>query len=245
MATMAPVTPLQLSTAHVQESPNGLAFDILLKEPVSSKVMPAYSPTPLSTPEILEKLRSAEERKKHILDEKKQRQTTHDKLQHMKRTVLEFNEHHQKQASDKVQKKFLTAEELLTQQRKEMEEKQKIREMRAIEVKKIHEENLELKRYQAELKLSQLKLAEENREAAMKIIVDKARQDLIKGEMLRAENQKKLEEKLEELDERVRLSLTEAEEKRMSHLTEIKEKCGKHVDEAKRRAALKEGARQT
>ena len=63
----------------------------------------------------------------------------------------------------------------------------------------------------------------------------------IQGEILRAENQKKLEE----LDERVKLSLTEAEEKRLSHLTEIKEKCGKHVDEAKRRAALKEGPRQT
>ena len=48
----------------------------------------------------------------------------------MKRTVLEFNEHHQKQTIDKVQKKSLTAEELLNQQKKESEEKQKIREMR-------------------------------------------------------------------------------------------------------------------
>lgn len=48
----------------VQKSPHGLAYDVLIKPPSASKVIPEYSPSPSSKEKLLEKHKSAEERKR-------------------------------------------------------------------------------------------------------------------------------------------------------------------------------------
>lgn len=237
------IKPIQLSPEQqVRNSPQGLAYDFLIKPPSSSKVIVCVSPSPVkpSKEDIIEKLKSAEERKKIIdLETVQKNKEKGEKIKNARRQILESMEVQQKQILEKVQKKTMTVEEILAAQRKEQEEKRISRELRALEAKKTKEELLESKRLQLVQKQEQLKLIEDNREAQVKAKIEKARIEYEKSEAIRAEKQKKIEE----LDERSKQNLNEVEQKREAYLQEISVKCGKHVEDAKRRAAMIEERR--
>jgi len=230
------LNPVYLSPANVQQSPHGLAFDVLIK-PASAnkKLVSLYSPSP--SKDCSEKLRSAEKRLEHMQIETQEKlRQKHEKLKAAKCHVLESIENHQRQTIESLQKKELTAEECKINKQKELEEKRVARELRAQEAKKLAEANIENKRKLAEQQLAQLKLAEEMREANRLAIAEKGKKEVEKAKTTVAAQK----EKLVELDKQIQIDLQNAEMKRMKQLNCIKEKCANHVQDAKNRAMLKE-----
>lgn len=230
------VQPPKISPEQVHSSPHGLSisFDILIEPPIKSKMMPVYF-SPSSTLTVEDKMKIAQERKKDIdMETVNKQKEKGEKIKNAKRQILESMERQKEEVSEKISKKESTVEEKMAAQKKEFEEKREAKNKRLMEARKIHEVRLEQKRKLAEQKLAQMKLVEEKHEANRKAVIEKAKCDLIKVEMVRAEQQKKIEE----LDEKINQTLTKAEERRTARLSETKEKWGKHVEKAKRNAEL-------
>lgn len=232
------LNPVVLSNENFTQSPTGAYYDVLIKpaKPCAGrKVLASLYSTPTHPKDVNEKLKSAEERKKNLdLESQEKWNQKNEKIEAAKSYVRESIENHHKKTIEKVQKKELTSEEILINQKKELEDKRLTRALRAQEAKQIAEENKEKKRKQAETQLAQLKIAEELREANRQAVIDKAKEDLSRVENTRAAQEKKKAE----LDEKVRTSLLHAEENRLKQLSSIKEKCGNHVKDAKTRAQL-------
>jgi len=229
------LNPVVLSNENFNQSPGGAYYDVLIKpaKPSGRKVLASLYSTP---PEVANlKLKEAEERKRSLdLESLEKLKLKNEKIKAAQNYVLESLENHRQKTIEEVHKKELTAEEILVNQKKEMEEKRIARAERALKAKQIAEENILGKKKQAEAQLAQLKIAEELRENNRQAIIDKAKEELAKVENTRAAQ----ERKTAELDDKVRANLLHAEQNRLKQLSSITEKCRSHVEDAKKRAQL-------